>query len=731
MTFLKLVFMKYILIAVSLLLFTAKASAVQPVKEFYVSLQGRLGNDGSKQHPFSSLNEAKEAVRKYIEKNSDTDINVWVRGGTYELLSSFELNNDNSGSESCAITYQSYPGEKVILTGGRIISPKRVESISNSSTKNRFTDQSVADKIKVINLQDLGITDYGNIQITGFRRPYVNAAMELFINGQPFHLARYPNKSQIRIQPDEVIDAGVIKAEKEFYPGTIRFDKKRLALWGDAQNIFTCGNFKYAWATDQLKVKSIDANSGEVRFEDSHMFGISGEHEWNQYYYFNILEELDAPGEYYIDHKKGLLYFYPFSKIKSSDTIMVSLLEEPLIVMQNVNYISFRNIDFETGRGIGVYMENTESNKIENCTIRNMGVVAVSIGKGSKPATIYGHPDETNTFLPGEKLSGGIGSLYDYIYENTTFNRDGGKNNGIINCLIENTGCGGISIGGGNRLTLEKAGNYVYNSEFTNCGRLDYSYKSPVNIDGVGNKIQHCKFNTCQATAIYIHGNDHIVEYNVIDGACKFMDDQGAVYLGRDPSEFGNIIRYNFLKNIGNIGITMGVYFDDGACGTQLYGNVFYKAGTRNVLVGGGQYNKIENNIFIDAEMAIHLDNRLENWAKNSLRPNGTFEIRMNAMNYKQSPFAKKYPEMIRYFEDSPAIPKHNDVKNNVFVRIKLINNGKKEWGPVLDQNMITDQDIGFADFAHQDFSLKDNSIVFEKLPEFKAIPFSKIGRIQ
>ena len=86
---------------------------------------------------------------------------------------------------------------------------------------------------------------------------------------------------------------------------------------------------------------------------------------------------------------------------------------------------------------------------------------------------------------------------------------------------------------------------------------------------------------------------------------------------------------------------------------------------------------------------------------------------------------------MSRYFEGSPAIPKHNDVKNNVFVRIKLINNGKKEWGPVLDQNMITDQDIGFADFAHQDFSLKDNSIVFEKLPEFKAIPFSKIGRIQ
>lgn len=724
--------MKCILLIVSLLCLVGNQSFANSVKELYVSKDGNSGNTGTKDRPFPTLTDAQKAIRIYKQTDQNNtckqDIIVWIRGGIYELAESFELTNEDAGSEFCHISYRAYPGEKVTFTGGRLISPEAVHNVASLSEQKRFVDQSIVDKIKVIDLNALGIVDYGKNKITGFRRPYVNAAMELFINGKPLHLARYPNKNQIRIKTEDVIDQGLVN--NDFHPGCIRFDKQRLALWNKAQDIFACGNFKYAWATDQLRVKELDANTGEIKFADAHMFGISGEHEWNQYYFFNMMEELDDPGEYYIDQQKGLLYFYPFTELKPSDTIMVSLLEKPLITLKDASYIEFRNICFEAGRGIGIYMENTVSDEIENCTIRNMGVMGVCIGKGSKSSPIYRHPDEKNPFMPGEKISGEIGSLYDYLYENSIFDRDGGKNNGVINCLIENNGCGGVSIGGGNRMKLEKAGNYVYNCEFTNCGRRDYSYKSPVNVDGVGNKIQHCQVNTCPATAIYIHGNDHIIEYNVIDGACKLMDDQGAIYIGRDPSEYGNIIRYNFLKNIGNEGLTMGVYFDDGACGTSLYGNVFYKAGTRSVLIGGGQYNKVGNNIFIASELAIHMDNRLENWAKNSLLPNGIFEIRMKAMNFQKPPFSEKYPEMIHYFENQPAVPKHNDIKNNVFVRVKQVHNGKKEWGPFLDKNLVTDQDVEFQNADQLDFTLKKQSMVFQKLPDFKSIPFEQIGRI-
>ncbi len=699
--------------------------------EFFIASNGSSTNKGTKASPFSSPEDAKNAIRQLKKENRLTkgDITVWLREGIYELPVSFSLLKDDSGTENGTITYSAYPGEKVIISGGRRISFDNVKPVSSETAK-RIVNKEANPRIWEIDLAALGISDYGTNQINGFRRPYTNAAMELFINGRPCHLARYPNKEQIRIKPEDVTDSGQ-NSENDYFPGSIRFDKNKISQWSLAQNIMVNGNFRYAWANDELHVKTMNANTGEVRFADSHMYGISGKEIWNQYYYFNLLEETDEPGEYYVDNQKGMLCFYPFEELKASDTITVSMLEDAIVSMKEASYIQFRNITFEAGRGIGIYMENTTSDKIENCVIHNMGGVGVCIGMGSNPSQVYRHPDEAHPFYPDEKLSGAIGSLYELFYENTTFNREGGKNNGIISCKIENTGCGGISLGGGDRQTLEPAGNYVFNCEFTNCARLNYSYKSPVNIDGVGNKIQHCQFNSCPATSIYVHGNNHLIEYNVISEACSFMDDQGAIYIGRDPSEFGNIIRYNFFKNIGKFGMTMAVYYDDGACGTQLYGNVFYKAGSRTIMVGGGSYNPIFNNIFINSDLVFHLDNRLDGWASSSLSPGGIFEIRMNKVNYDKPPYSVAYPALTTYFKDSPQIPKHNDIKNNLYVNIKELHNGQKEWGPIHDENIIINEDPGFEDAANLNFALGKDSEVFKKLPEFLPIPFKEIGLIK
>ncbi|HEY3369783.1 MAG TPA: right-handed parallel beta-helix repeat-containing protein [Prolixibacteraceae bacterium] len=705
-------------------------SSIKKPVEFYIATNGSPSNEGSKTHPFSSMEDAKMAIRQ-LKKNKQLHrcVKVWLRDGSYELSESFSLVNEDSGTESEPIIFSAYPNEKVILSGGKNISFDKVHPISTDAAQLIIQNEAIS-QIREIDLAALGISDYGTNQITGFRRPYVNASLELYINGSPYHIARYPNKEKILIKPEDVVDPGIV-SKKECYPGSIRLDKKKLALWSNAKDILTCGNFKYAWATDQLGVKDFDPITGVVRFADAHMYGLGGGEVWNQYYFFNLMEEIDDPGEYYIDHQKGKLYFYPLTQLKPTDTIMVSILEDALVTLKGASHIQFKNIRFELGRGIGIYMENTEHNKIENCTIRNMGVVGICIGKGSKPSSIYRHPDAKNPFYPTEKLSGRIGSLHELLYENTTFNREGGIDNGIINCKIENTGCGGISLGGGDRITLEPAENYVFNCEFTNCGRNDYSYKSPINIDGVGNRIQHCQFNACPATAIYIHGNNHLIEYSLISEACNFVDDQGAIYIGRDPSEFGNIIRYNFFKNIGHFGMTMAVYYDDGACGTELYGNVFYRAGSRTIMLGGGSYNPIYNNIFIESELAIHLDNRLEKSQQSSLPKGSMFDSRLERVNYSQPPYAIAYPGLATYFKDNPGIPKHNDIANNVFVNIGQLHNGEAQWGPIHDNNLVIHEDPGFIDASKHNFTLKYNSEIFNKLHEFKAIPFTKMGLIK
>ncbi|HWK05843.1 MAG TPA: right-handed parallel beta-helix repeat-containing protein [Puia sp.] len=698
----------------------------------------RALRDGTMLHPFTSMEEAKQAIRKLRKKLGGRlpagGVTVRLRGGIYELSSGFVLGKEDSGTEESPVIYTAFPGERVILSGGKKIAVAKGTPVSKEAAQ-RILSKDAIPSIREIDLRQLGIMDYGVNGITGFRRPYINAPMELFINSKPYHLARYPNDTKILLDTGDVVDNGLEKipaGEKGGHPGKIRFDKERLALWAHATGIIAAGNFAYAWATDQLRVAAADPATGVVSFADTHPFAITGGKEWNQYFFFNLLEEIDQPGEYYIDHQKGKLYFYPLEPLRSTDTIEVSMLEDALVSLKGADFIRFRDMDFEAGRGIGVYMENTLSDRVENCTIRNMGVLGVCIGKGSKPERVHRLPDPLDPVCPNETLSGRLGSLHELLYENTVFDREGGKNNGVTGCRIENTGCGGISLGGGSRMELEPAGNYVYNCQFTNCGRIDYSYKSPVNIDGVGNSVRHCLFDACAATAIYLHGNNHLIEYNIISEACHFVDDQGAIYMGRDPSESGNTIRWNFFKNIGHGEMmTMAVYFDDGACGSEVYGNVFYKAGTRTIMVGGGSYNHIFNNVFIGSKMALHLDDRLSNWAKHSLDSGGLFALRLRQVGYDHAPYSAVYPWLAAYFRSHPEVPQHNDIENNVFAQVEELHNGSAEWGPIHADNLITQSDPGFVDPAGLNFTLKKEAEVFKRLPGFKPIPFSEIGLIK
>jgi hypothetical protein len=202
----------------------------------------------------------------------------------------------------------------------------------------------------------------------------------------------------------------------------------------------------------------------------------------------------------------------------------------------------------------------------------------------------------------------------------------------------------------------------------------------------------------------------------------------GAIYYGRDPGELGNKIRYNFFHHIGNShGIIMAVYHDDGACGAEVTGNVFYNAGSRTVMIGGGNDNVYRNNIFIDCALAFHLDNRLMGWAKGFVERGGLFEKRLQAVNYQQAPYNTTYPSSAKYFEDAPGLPKRNFIEQNVFINVKKIHNGKPEWS-YLGKNLALDGDPGFVDAKKMNFELLPTSEIFKLLPGFTSIPFNKIG---
>lgn len=148
--------------------------------------------------------------------------------------------------------------------------------------------------------------------------------------------------------------------------------------------------------------------------------------------------------------------------------------------------------------------------------------------------------------------------------------------------------------------------------------------------------------------------------------------------------------------------------------------------------MGGGSGNTYSNNIFIGTNWGMDNDNRLQNWASSLLKPGGLFEKRMKAVNYQQSPFRDRYPQMVNYFADSPAVPKNNLIEKNIFADVRKLLDGKMEWFVWKNNNLeTTHQWIRFADWENRNFSLDPKSPVFDSVKGFEDIPFHKIGLIE
>ncbi|WP_270088187.1 right-handed parallel beta-helix repeat-containing protein [Sphingobacterium sp. SYP-B4668] len=709
---------KFKILPFILILFIGTVSA-QKDRQFFVSPTGNDKALGTLDKPFATLERARTAVKKVLQTKKGGAINVYFRGGEYYFKSSVFFDEHDSGSEVAPVTYAAYQDETVSFSGGISLPIHSAVPVKDKAILARFT-ASAKNQILQINLKKAGITDYGQLTPRGFLRPYEPAPLELFVNKEALSISRFPNDTLM--QMGKVLDPGSVPRNEDFSQrgGKFHFLNDQPSRWTQAKDIWISGFFHYGYADDAVQVANIDLNNKVITTKQETLYGFKSGAKFNKFFAYNLMEEIDRPGEYYLDRSSGILYFYPLST--DLKTIEVSMLEAPLVQLKGASYIHFDKLIFECSRGMGLYIENGEANRIESCIFRNLGIVAVTMGKGVEPFKQLVHEGD------GVVASAQLGGLTSHIYKNTTFNREAGTNHIISNCEIYNIGSGGISMGGGDRLTLEKGNNQVVNCTIHDFNRLNRSYRAGINIDGVGNIIRNNEIYNCPGSAVLLHGNDHLIEYNAIHHAVTDGDDMGAIYYGRDPSEQGNIVRYNFFHHIGNDhGLIVAVYHDDGACGMEVTGNVFYKAGTKNILLGGGSDNVYRNNIFIGPRQALHLDNRLMNWAKANLDKDGLFQKRLEAVNYKGEPWASRYPHLSTYFEDDPALPKRNWIDHNVFIDTKLLHAGKADWSWI-GRNYIGTGDPGFEDISEMNFQLKPTSDIFKLLPEFKAIPFDKIG---
>lgn len=666
-----------------------------------------------------SVKPGKDALQKAIQKAAGVEgcVIIELDGGEYRTEQTIEI----TAGKWESLLIRNKAGKQVFLSGDKVVPLNRVKPVSDRSVLSLLPEES---RGKVLEVDCKGLVGkLENIHPSGFGRKSLPAWSELIIDEEPLCLSRWPNDTMALIGP--IVVSGDIEDKKNGRLPVFHYYENRPARWKKTDNMWIGGYFGHGYADDMIPVQSIDLQDSTVHAGMFTTYQFFTGADFRRWFALNLIEEIDREGEYVIDPVAQKFYLYPSGK--KIRGVRLTVLDEPVLAIEKCRNVTIEGITIQNSKGIGVYMDNTENVLIKGCTIRNVGNVGVCIGKGtdteedSNPLSV--HAMEAGGSLQGRK----VGDMMGKIYENTLLDRQAGRNNGVKDCYIYNTGAGGVSLGGGDRATLTRSDNYVENCKISRYNRFEKSYRPGVWMDGVGNRITKCDIFDAPSMAILFHGNDHLIELCKITYVCQEVDDQGAIYYGRDPSERGNVIRYNYFHELSPRHRVTATYHDDGACGSEVYGNIYYKAGSLPVLIGGGMDHHYYNNIFIESPTAFHIDNRLQNWAKGMLDKGGICDKRLQAVRYMEPPYSVAYPELVNYWSDNPAFPKRNRIESNLFYRITNVLRGNTQWGEFWN-NWITNEDPGFVNPADPLQGFKKDAKIFQKIQGFQEIPFDEIG---
>ncbi len=513
----------------------------------YVSTQGSdawsgtlaapnaAGTDG----PFATFTRARDEVRKLRGAGPAT---VQVRGGIYPLAATLSLTAEDSGTAQTPVTWQAYPGEQPILIGGKTIAG--------------FTPYQ--GKILKADMAAQGLKD------VYFR--------QFLCNGKRMDLARYPNHDF-----GHPVTGGWAYADGKPVPmhvnipgeprNLLHYKEADARAWAHPEEGEVMVFPRYNWWNNIIPIKALDREQRTITLTADASYPIRpGDRYWVQ----NLFEELDAPGEWYLDKRTGTLYFWPPDGVDPATmTVCAPVLRTILEMKDGASHITWRGFTFECAEGTAIVMREATDCRLAASVIRNVG-----------------------------------------DYNGSGVAVSGGKRNSVVGCDIHDVGRDAISLNGGNPQTLEPAEN-VADNNYTHHTGVYYKQGVGVSCSGVGNRVSHNLIHDCPRFGIVWGGNDHVFEYNEIRHCNLETADCGAIYSWQvDWCRRGTEIRYNYLHDIVGFGqesgkwvsphMNWGVYLDDGTCGTHVHGNVIVRTILGGVHVHGGRDNVIENNIIVD-----------------------------------------------------------------------------------------------------------------------------------
>ena len=678
------------------------------------------GGDG----PFGTLERARDEIRKIKEDGPlpGGGVAVEVLGGRYERGGPLVLTEEDSGTAASPIVYRSRPGDEVRISGGRIIDGW--QPVTDAGLLERLPPEARGNVIQA-DLKVLGISEYGDLSINvdhaiqqrvaradgqgeytmGSVGPKPGARcperLEVFFNDLPMQIARGPNDSQITIEEPLGKTVRKVRGHESRTEGIFRYRGDYPSRWVGEKDAFVCGSWSRDWAEQRHRIDSLDPEERVISVHRPyHYYGYTKGY-W--FYGFNILAELDRPGEWYIDRESGTLILWPPTRVKAPK-IEVSMAPS-LVTMTGVSNVTLRGLVLEAARGTAVAMDNCEHCRVVGCTLRNLGVHAVTVQDGNE--------------------------------------------NGVVGCDMVGMGGGGVYLVAGDRKTLTSAGHFVENCHIHHYGRWDRMYRPAIVFSGVGQRASHNLIHDAPHSAIIFGGNDHVIEFNEIHSVCFDSNDCGAIYAGRDWTIRGHVIRHNYLHHIaGRKGRPCkGIYLDDSFAAATVFGNVFHKVNYA-IFLGCGRDNTFENNVFVDCPGAMHVDARGLGWQKPHIEgrlKEADAKQTLRGIRFLEPPYSTRFPELLTLLGDEPAYPKGNVVRRNIFWQgsgedLRRMTHGaepKEGWWDHMElkirhliriEDNLINEDPEFVDEAGGNFQLKDSSPAWAL--KFQRIPVEEIGLV-
>ena len=236
---------------------------------------------------------------------------------------------------------------------------------------------------------------------------------QLFINGQRQHMARYPNYGE---RGAVASGGGYSSINIPVFGGTAAdaIAPERVKAWSNPTTGFVHALHGALWGSHHYQITSVDAN-GAVELvggwqENRSRHGMHKEYRFVE----NIFEELDAPGEWFLDRKTEMLFVFPpegidLARAKLATTALKQLFVLKGTMAQPVEYIAFRGLGFEhstrvfmepyekmtrgdwsLARLAAVYIEGAREVKVRDCHFQRLGGTAIYLRDYNRHVDVTG-----------------------------------------------------------------------------------------------------------------------------------------------------------------------------------------------------------------------------------------------------------------------------------------------------------------------------------------------------